>query len=151
MAIALSVAALIVAILAAAFTGWQALSAHWTRADARRVQFTLIPNQAAAAGKIHRIAGWALENTADGTAVSPTITIEYERGQKRHEYRASIEGAVYGHTREDLIFTPDAPQPNTPLAGTTDVVGPYLSAYVEYTTPGGRKRYRQTLAIRKVD
>lgn len=148
MSVALSIAALIISIAAATFTGWQALSTHASRQDARRVHLILIPNPRASAGAVVDEPNWMIENAGDGTAVNVRITITYTHGEIRTKWTTNLS-TVVGRTRYVLDLD-KAPVPTTRIAGSTETVGRYLTAHAAFSVPGGRRVRRQVVGFAAV-
>ncbi|WP_181439785.1 hypothetical protein [Curtobacterium sp. MCBD17_028] len=95
-AAALAIAALIVSILAALFTGWQAWTAHLERTRPRPASFTLLEPQ----GRVFR---WHLRNTGGSFASHIEMTIRLpqakDKAMRTRTYKA-LGAAAPGEVAE---------------------------------------------------
>jgi hypothetical protein len=122
-------------------------TAHQLRNDARRVELLLIPNRIAGAGPIHGESDWSLENSGEGTAVSPRILLRFDHGSNHHSFSAHVPGSVHGKTQVPINFDRRTPMPTQTIEGTGDSVRQHLSAVVTYGTPGKRRVIKRSLTI----
>ena len=128
---ALAIAALVISIAAAAFTGWQAISAHATRRDARRIHLILVPNPRASYGPVLDEPTWVLDNAGDGTATNVAITLSYDHGEHHRDWTTHLS-TITGRTRHTLDLD-DTPVTTTLVDGGPDTVGQYLTCLL-YTS-----------------
>jgi hypothetical protein len=144
----LSIVALLISLLAAVFTGWQAWSVFGSRHDARQVHLILVPNVHATVGPVRNTSRWVLENAGNGAALGPVVTIVFKRGNMGREYTARHEGAIYGRTGVQLVFDREAPSRASVIVNSDgELVADFLSATVEYGVPHSSRRRTKRLPI----
>jgi hypothetical protein len=134
-ALVLSIVALGVSVVAAVFTGWQAVTAHLQRTRPRGASFTL--------AKPARIGeDWRLTNTGGSTATDIRFTVVYLRPPGKEPYSASVVGPV---NPDQTVLVPGSHSRSLPtgLFVPADTPGHLRSAEVhERGNPALRRRAR---------